>query len=57
MKLYKKGYLKKLSTPQFYDPDYNVLLNGRQVTGQCPIQGCNSEIGYADECSSEKYGQ
>lgn len=51
MKLYEKGYLKKLSTPQFYDPEINILLNGRQVVGQCPIQGCNSEIGYADECS------
>lgn len=49
--LYEKGYLEKLSTPQFYDPDYNVLLNGRQVIGQCPIQGCSSERGYADECS------
>lgn len=49
--LYKKGYLEKLSTPQFYDTQYQVLLNGRQVTGQCPIQGCSSEVGYADECS------
>ncbi|MDF2539118.1 MAG: hypothetical protein K0S76_2139 [Herbinix sp.] len=49
--LYKKGYLEKLSTPQFYDPEYKVLLNGRQVVGQCPIQGCSSDIGYADECS------
>ncbi len=49
--LYEKGFLEKLSTPQFYDPDYKVLLNGRQVVGQCPIQGCSSERGYADECS------
>lgn len=49
--LYDKGYLEKLSTPQFYDPEYKVLLNGRQVVGQCPIQGCTSERGYADECS------
>jgi methionyl-tRNA synthetase len=49
--LYEKGYLEKLSTPQFYDPEYKVLLNGRQVVGQCPIQGCASERGYADECS------
>jgi methionyl-tRNA synthetase len=50
-KLYKKGYLEKLSTPQFYDPEFQVLLNGRQVVGQCPIQGCPSDKGYADECS------
>lgn len=49
--LYEKGYLEKLSTPQFYDPEYKVLLNGRQVVGQCPIQGCSSEKGYTDECS------
>ena len=49
--LYKKGYLEKLSTPQFYDPEFKVLLNGRQVVGECPIEGCKSERGYADECS------
>jgi methionyl-tRNA synthetase len=49
--LYQKGYLQKLSTPQFYDPEFKVLLNGRQVIGQCPIQGCSSDKGYADECS------
>jgi len=51
LSLYEKGFLQKLSTPQFYDPEFKVLLNGRQVVGQCPIQGCASEIGYADECS------
>ncbi len=49
--LYQNGYLQRLSTPQFYDPEYKVLLNGRQVIGQCPIQGCSSDKGYADECS------
>lgn len=49
--LYDKGYLDKLSTPQFFDPELKVLLNGRQVVGECPIEGCRSERGYADECS------
>ncbi|MBL4933330.1 methionine--tRNA ligase [Clostridium paridis] len=49
-KLYEDGYLVKLSSPQFYDPDKKVLLNGRQVVGKCPIEGCTSEKGYADEC-------
>ncbi len=49
--LYEKGYLEKLSTPQFFDPEFQVLLNGRQVVGECPIEGCRSERGYADECS------
>jgi len=49
--LYKSGKLNKITTSQFYDPDFDVLLNGRQVTGQCPIEGCSSERGYADECA------
>ncbi len=48
--LYENGYLVKLSSPQFYDPDFKALLNGRQVIGKCPIEGCSSEKGYADEC-------
>jgi methionyl-tRNA synthetase len=50
-KLYEGGYLIKLSSPQFYDPDFKVLLNGRQVIGKCPIEGCNSDKAYADECA------
>lgn len=49
--LYEKGALKKLSTSQFFDPVYQVLLNGRQVVGKCPISGCCSDKAYADECS------
>lgn len=50
-KLYESGHLVKLSSPQFYDPDFKVLLNGRQVIGKCPIEGCNSDKAYADECA------
>jgi methionyl-tRNA synthetase len=50
IKLYEGGYLVKLASPQFYDPELKVLLNGRQVIGKCPIEGCASEKGYADEC-------
>ena len=49
-KLYKYGYLKKMSTLQFYDEDKKTFLNGRQVLGKCPYEGCQSEKGYADEC-------
>ena len=28
-----------------------MLLNGRQVIGKCPIEGCNSDKAYADECA------
>lgn len=48
--LYENGYLKKLVTSQFYDAKLGVFLNGRQVIGRCPVQGCASEKGYADEC-------
>lgn len=50
-KLYANGYLVKMTTSQFYDAELGVFLNGRQVVGQCPIMGCQSERGYADECS------
>ena len=48
--LYKNGWLEKLVTKQFYDSKYNCFLNGRQVIGKCPIENCQSEKAYADEC-------
>ena len=48
--LYKKGQLDKISTMQFYDEKAGCFLNGRQVIGKCPVEGCTSEKGYADEC-------
>ena len=50
-RLYDNGHLKKITTAQFYDKRFDVFLNGRQVVGRCPISGCSSEKGYADECS------
>jgi methionyl-tRNA synthetase len=49
-KMYDNGKLEKLSTKQFFDETAGVFLNGRQVTGRCPVAGCNSEKAYADEC-------
>ncbi len=48
--LYKTGMVSKHTSLQFFDPKAGVLLNGRQVVGKCPIEGCQSEKGYADEC-------
>ncbi len=48
--LYEKGQLSKISTMQFFDEKAGVFLNGRQVVGKCPVEGCTSEKGYADEC-------
>lgn len=49
--LFNNGHLIKMITSQFYDEEFDVFLNGRQVVGQCPIAGCSSEKAYADECS------
>ena len=49
-KLHENGYLHKRATLQFYDTQADTFLNGRQVVGHCPVQGCKSEHGYADEC-------
>lgn len=49
-RLYDKGYLHLESTLQFYDTKEDMFLNGRQVVGHCPVQGCKSEKAYADEC-------
>lgn len=49
--LSRAGMLSKYSSWQFFDKKCNCLLNGRQVVGKCPIEGCQSERGYADECS------
>ncbi len=48
--LYKNGWLQRRSTLQFFDTQAQTFLNGRQVVGHCPVQGCKSEKGYADEC-------
>ena len=50
-RLRENGHLQKLSTLQFYDATLDKFLNGRQVVGNCPINGCQSERGYADECA------
>lgn len=49
-KLHENGWLQKRATLQFYDPEAGTFLNGRQVQGHCPVQGCKSEHAYADEC-------
>ena len=49
-RLHENGFLQKRSTLQFYDTQAQTFLNGRQVHGHCPVQGCKSEHAYADEC-------
>lgn len=48
--LHEQGFLELDSTMQFFDEQAGTFLNGRQVVGHCPVQGCKSEHGYADEC-------
>lgn len=49
-RLHDNGHLNTMETLQFYDAKEGVFLNGRQVLGHCPVQGCKSEKAYADEC-------
>lgn len=49
--LRKNGHLQKMDSLQFFDSTQDCFLNGRQVIGQCPIDGCQSEKAYADECA------
>ncbi len=49
-KLHENGHLHRRATLQFYDAEAGTFLNGRQVVGRCPVQGCKSEHAYADEC-------
>ena len=48
---YEQGYLRLEEIQLFYDEENETFLNGRQVEGQCPVTGCQSEKGYADECA------
>lgn len=50
-KLLKNGEIKKVGSQIFYDEELKMFLNGRQVLGRCPIDGCKSEEAYADECA------
>ena len=49
-RLYEVGAITKMDTMQFFDESKNTFLNGRQVIGRCPVEGCKSEKAYADEC-------
>jgi len=49
--LYQAGHLAQRTGQQFYDSVASMYLNGRQVEGICPIDGCASDKGYADECA------
>ena len=49
-RLHENGHLTLMETLQFYDAKVGAFLNGRQVLGHCPVQGCKSEKAYADEC-------
>ena len=49
-RLLETNNLSALKTLQFYDEERQTFLNGRQVMGKCPFEGCASEHAYADEC-------
>lgn len=49
-RLLETNNLSALKTLQFFDEERQTFLNGRQVMGKCPFEGCSSEHAYADEC-------
>ena len=49
-RLLETNNLSPLKTLQFFDEEKQTFLNGRQVMGKCPFEGCSSEHAYADEC-------
>ncbi|MDR3136896.1 MAG: class I tRNA ligase family protein [Coriobacteriales bacterium] len=49
-RMYGQGWLEPEASAQFFDEQVKQFLNGRQVLGHCPVQGCKSRIAYADEC-------
>ncbi len=44
------GMVEKQASYMFYDEQAGVILNGRQVIGKCPVEGCQGEHGYAETC-------
>ena len=38
--LVNAGMVEKQSSYAFYDKKMNIVLNGRQVEGKCPIPNC-----------------
>ncbi len=44
------GMVEKQASYMFFDEQAGVILNGRQVTGKCPVEGCQGEHGYAETC-------
>jgi len=50
-KLHENAHLYRQPTLQFFDTEAETFLNGRQVEGRCPVQGCKSDEAYADECA------
>ena len=49
-RLVEVGMVEKQSSYMFFDDKAKVLLNGRQVIGKCPVEGCQGEHGYAETC-------
>jgi len=48
--LYKKGFFKKKTEKQLYDPKKDMFLPDRYVKGTCP--NCSFEEAYGDQCEN-----
>lgn len=48
--LYKNGRLNKKTSEQWYDPELDIFLPDRYVTGTCPNENCDNDRAYSEEC-------
>lgn len=48
--LHKNGRLNKKTSEQWFDPELNMFLPDRYVTGTCPNDNCDNESAYSEEC-------
>ncbi|MEO1022862.1 MAG: methionine--tRNA ligase [Bacteroidota bacterium] len=49
-RLYEKGFFKKKTEQQLYDPKARMFLPDRYVKGKCPV--CSYEEAYGDQCEN-----
>lgn len=52
LNLYNKGIFNEKESEQYYDPEKNIFLADRYITGTCPV--CQNDNAYGDQC--EKCG-
>jgi len=49
-KLYENGRLEKKTSEQWFDPELDLFLPDRYVSGTCPNTECDNTSAYSEEC-------